>query len=982
MFYPAFRGNTLRVLNNVMSNTSPTLAQLEQKDAFIRRHVGPGEEEIQQMLSAINATSLDDLIAQTVPAGIALPEPLKVGEGATEVDALAALKEVAGKNTVNRSFIGMGYYDTHVPNVILRNVLENPGWYTAYTPYQPEIAQGRLEAILNFQQLTIDLTGLELASASLLDEGTAAAEAMALAKRVSKNKKASSYFIADDVHPQTHDVVATRAEMFGFGIITGPASEAANHDVFGALLQYPSTTGEVTDISDIIAAVQAKKGIVAVAADLMSLVMLKSPGELGADVALGSAQRFGVPMGYGGPHAAFFATRDSYKRSLPGRIIGVSKDTRGRPALRMALQTREQHIRREKANSNICTAQVLLANMASFYAVYHGPKGLKTIAQRIHRLTSILATGLTKKGAALKHSTYFDTLTVLVDNKDAVLNKGYEHGLNLRADLEGAVGVSIDETTTSEDVATLFNVILGSDHGLSVEALDAEVTTQPTNAIPENLVRTSDILTHEVFNQYHSETEMLRYIKSLENKDLALNHSMISLGSCTMKLNATAEMIPVTWAEFGQIHPFAPLNQAEGYQEMIAELAEWLINVTGYDNLSMQPNSGAQGEYAGLLAIQRYHESRGEGHRNVCLIPSSAHGTNPASAQMVSLNVVVVKCDNNGNVDIADLRKKAEEVGDNLSCAMITYPSTHGVYEETIREMCEIVHQYGGQVYMDGANMNAQVGITSPGYIGSDVSHLNLHKTFCIPHGGGGPGMGPIGVKSHLAPFLPNHTVVNIETAGKDCGAVSAAPWGSASILPISYMYIKMMGSAGLRKATEVAILNANYVANALEGHYNVLYKGQNGRVAHECIIDLRPLKEASGVTEVDIAKRLNDYGFHAPTMSFPVAGTLMIEPTESEAKYELDRFVNAMISIRQEVAKVESGEWDATDNPLHNAPHTLADICDNDWNRSYDRNLAAYPAPEVHRNKFWPTVNRIDDVFGDRNLICSCPSIESYVEG
>ncbi|WOI38532.1 aminomethyl-transferring glycine dehydrogenase [Alteromonas sp. CI.11.F.A3] len=965
-----------------MSNTSPTLAQLEQKDAFIRRHVGPGEEEIQQMLSAIDATSLDDLIAQTVPAGIALPEPLKVGEGATEVDALAALKEVAGKNTVNRSFIGMGYYDTHVPNVILRNVLENPGWYTAYTPYQPEIAQGRLEAILNFQQLTIDLTGLELASASLLDEGTAAAEAMALAKRVSKNKKASSYFIADDVHPQTHDVVATRAEMFGFGIITGPASEAANHDVFGALLQYPSTTGEVTDISDIIAAVQAKKGIVAVAADLMSLVMLKSPGELGADVALGSAQRFGVPMGYGGPHAAFFATRDSYKRSLPGRIIGVSKDTRGRPALRMALQTREQHIRREKANSNICTAQVLLANMASFYAVYHGPKGLKTIAQRIHRLTSILATGLTKKGAALKHSTYFDTLTVLVDNKEAVLNKGYEHGLNLRADLEGAVGVSIDETTTREDVATLFNVILGSDHGLSVEALDAEVTTQPTNAIPENLVRTSDILTHDVFNQYHSETEMLRYIKSLENKDLALNHSMISLGSCTMKLNATAEMIPVTWAEFGQIHPFAPLNQAEGYQEMIAELAEWLINVTGYDNLSMQPNSGAQGEYAGLLAIQRYHESRGEGHRNVCLIPSSAHGTNPASAQMVSLNVVVVKCDNNGNVDIADLRKKAEEVGDNLSCAMITYPSTHGVYEETIREMCEIVHQYGGQVYMDGANMNAQVGITSPGYIGSDVSHLNLHKTFCIPHGGGGPGMGPIGVKSHLAPFLPNHTVVNIETAGKDCGAVSAAPWGSASILPISYMYIKMMGSAGLRKATEVAILNANYVANALEGHYNVLYKGQNGRVAHECIIDLRPLKEASGVTEVDIAKRLNDYGFHAPTMSFPVAGTLMIEPTESEAKYELDRFVNAMISIRQEVAKVESGEWDATDNPLHNAPHTLADICDNDWNRSYDRNLAAYPAPEVHRNKFWPTVNRIDDVFGDRNLICSCPSIESYIEG
>lgn len=962
-----------------MSNSSPTLAQLEQKNAFTRRHIGPGEQEIQAMLDTIGAESLADLMSQTVPAGIELDKPIEVGEGETEVNALAALKAVAQKNTVNRSFIGMGYYDTHVPNVILRNVLENPGWYTAYTPYQPEIAQGRLEAILNFQQLTIDLTGLELASASLLDEGTAAAEAMSLSKRVSKNKKANLYFIADDVHPQTRDVVETRAEMFGFGIVSGPADEAADHDVFGALLQYPSTTGEIKDIRDIIAAVQAKKGIVSVAADLMSLVMLKSPGELGADVALGSAQRFGVPMGYGGPHAAFFATRDSYKRSLPGRIIGVSKDTRGRPALRMALQTREQHIRREKANSNICTAQVLLANMASFYAVYHGPEGLKTIAQRIHRFTSILACGLTQKGLGLKHSTWFDTLTVLVDDKDAVLKAAYEVGINLRADLDGAVGISVDETTTREDVDTLLSVLLGDDHGLTVEALDAEVTTQNKQAIPADLQRTSDILTHEVFNQYHSETEMLRYIKSLENKDLALNHSMISLGSCTMKLNATAEMIPVTWPEFGQMHPFAPVDQAAGYQEMIAELSDWLINITGYDALSMQPNSGAQGEYAGLLAIQRYHESRGEGHRNVCLIPSSAHGTNPASAQMVSLKVVVVDCDKNGNVDLNDLRKKAEDVGDNLSCAMITYPSTHGVYEETIREICDIVHEHGGQVYMDGANMNAQVGITSPGFIGSDVSHLNLHKTFCIPHGGGGPGMGPIGVKSHLAPFLPNHTVINIDNAGKDCGAVSAAPWGSASILPISYMYIKMMGSAGLRKATEVAILNANYVAKALEGHFDVLYKGRNGRVAHECIIDLRPLKEASGVSEMDIAKRLNDYGFHAPTMSFPVAGTLMIEPTESEAKYELDRFVNAMISIRKEIAKVESGEWDATDNPLHNAPHTLADICDNDWNRGYDRMLAAYPAPEVHRNKFWPSVNRIDDVYGDRNLMCSCPTIDTY---
>ena len=842
-----------------MSNASISLAQLEQKNAFVGRHIGPSEEEIQQMLDKVGASSLDDLIDQTVPNSICLDKPIETGEGATEVEALAALKATAAKNKINRSFIGMGYYDTHVPNVILRNVLENPGWYTAYTPYQPEIAQGRLEAILNFQQLTIDLTGLELASASLLDEGTAAAEAMALAKRVSKNKKANLFFVADDVHPQTLDVVETRAEMFGFGIITGPAEQAADHDVFGALLQYPGTTGEVKDLTDTIAAVQAKKGIVAVATDLMSLALLKSPGELGADVALGSAQRFGVPMGYGGPHAAFFATRDAYKRSLPGRIIGVSKDTRGRQALRMALQTREQHIRREKANSNICTAQVLLANMASFYAVYHGPEGIKTIASRIHRFADILAAGLTKKGLALKHCTYFDTLTVLVDNKDKVIEKALALGLNLRADIEGAVGIALDETTTRNDILQLFTVLIGDDHGLSIDDLDAHVTTQGSQSIPGDLVRSSDYLTHEVFNSYHSETEMLRYIKSLEDKDLALNHSMISLGSCTMKLNATAEMIPVTWPEFGQLHPFAPLDQAAGYQEMISELSDWLISITGYDALSMQPNSGAQGEYAGLLAIQRYHESRGEGHRNVCLIPSSAHGTNPASAQMVSLKVVVVACDKNGNVDLNDLRAKAEEMGDNLSCAMITYPSTHGVYEETVREICDIVHQYGGQVYMDGANMNAQVGITAPGFIGSDVSHLNLHKTFCIPHGGGGPGMGPIGVKAHLAPFLSNHSVVDIEGAGKDCGAVSAAPWGSASILPISYMYIKMMGSAGLRKATEVAILNANYVARSLEGHYPVLYKGRNGHVAHECIIDLRPLKEASGVTMMVVGARSSE---------------------------------------------------------------------------------------------------------------------------
>ena len=968
-----------------MPHANFSLSQLEQTQDFIRRHIGPSEAEMADMLEFVGAGSLDDLMQQTVPEGIRLPESLSVGESQTEAQALAYLKTVASKNQVNRSYIGMGYSDTLTPNVILRNVLENPGWYTAYTPYQPEIAQGRLQALLNFQQVTIDLTGMELASASLLDEATAAAEAMGLAKRVSKNKKSNLFFVADDVHPQTFDVIQTRADMFGFDVIVGKADEAANHDVFGALLQYPGTTGAVNDLTDIIAQVQANKGIVAVSADIMSLVLLKAPSEMGADVVLGSAQRFGVPMGYGGPHAAFFATRDAYKRSLPGRIIGVSKDTRGRPALRMALQTREQHIRREKANSNICTAQVLLANMASFYAVYHGPDGLKTIASRIHRFADILAAGISQhadKGVSLVNNTWFDTITVNVgDKKDAIVAAAHAAQMNLRSDLDGAVGISLDETTTRDDIQSLFNVLLGDDHGIDINLLDQQIVAKGSQSIPADLVRTSDILTHEVFNSYQSETEMLRYIKSLEDKDLALNHSMISLGSCTMKLNATAEMIPVTWPEFGKLHPFAPIEQAQGYSQMLSELSEWLLDITGYDALSMQPNSGAQGEYAGLIAIQRYHESRNEGHRNICLIPSSAHGTNPASAQMVSLKVVVVNCDKNGNVDLADLRKKAEEVADNLSCAMITYPSTHGVYEETIKEMCDIVHEFGGQVYLDGANMNAQVGITSPGHIGSDVSHLNLHKTFCIPHGGGGPGMGPIGVKSHLAPFLPNHKVIDTGNTSAGNGAVSAAPWGSASILPISYMYIKMMGSAGLKKATEVAILNANYIANKLDGYYNVLYRGRNGRVAHECIIDLRPIKEASGVTEVDIAKRLNDYGFHAPTMSFPVAGTLMIEPTESEAKVELDRFIEAMVCIRAEAAKVESGEWSATDNPLHNAPHTLDDICDANWDRSYDRHTAAYPVASVAKNKFWPSVNRIDDVFGDRNLICSCPSIESYIE-
>jgi glycine dehydrogenase len=959
--------------------TTATLKQLENHGEFIGRHIGPSADEQAEMLALLGADSLEALTKDTVPGAI-LREPfLQVGEPLSEREALAKLKTIAQKNKVLTSFIGMGYYDTLVPNVILRNVLENPGWYTAYTPYQPEIAQGRLEAILNFQQMTMDLTGLDLASASLLDEATAAAEAMAMAKRVSKSKS-NAYFVADNVYPQTIDVVKTRAEMFGFEVIVAPAREAADHDVFGALFQYPDRYGQLHNLEQLIADVQAKKGVVAVAADIMSLVMLKAPGEMGADMVLGSAQRFGVPMGYGGPHAAFFATRDKYKRSLPGRIIGVSKDSRGKLALRMAMQTREQHIRREKANSNICTAQVLLANMASFYAVYHGPQGLRTIAERIHRLTDIVALGLQDKGVKLETSHWFDTLTFKLEgNQQEIIDRAVAHGLNLRVDGDNVFGVSLDEAKTRDDVENLFTALFGDDHGLDVDMLDSRVGSGDVQSIPTELQRTSAILEHEVFNTHHSETEMLRYIKKLENKDLSLNHSMISLGSCTMKLNATAEMIPVTWPEFGQLHPFCPEDQAAGYYELLRTLSTWLIDITGYDAMSMQPNSGAQGEYAGLLAIQKYHESRGDAHRNICLIPSSAHGTNPASAQMMGMKVVVVDCDKNGNVDLDDLKAKAAEAGDNLSCIMVTYPSTHGVYEEGIRTICDVVHEHGGQVYLDGANMNAQVGVTSPGYIGADVSHLNLHKTFCIPHGGGGPGMGPIGVKKHLAPFLPNHSVVPIHGTGLDNGAVSAAPFGSASILPISWMYIVMMGSRGLREATEVAILNANYIAKKLSGHYPILYKGRNDRVAHECIIDLRQLKDAADVAEIDIAKRLQDYGFHSPTMSFPVAGTLMVEPTESESKYELDRFIEAMISIREEVRKVEQGEWPQDNNPLHHAPHTLADITDASWDRPYDRVTAVYPVAAVAENKFWPSVNRIDDVYGDRNLMCSCPAIDDY---
>jgi glycine dehydrogenase len=963
-----------------MFQESPLMTQslrsLENHEAFIDRHIGPDARQQHEMLEAVGASSLNDLISTLVPADIQLAQPPQVGSAATEFAALAELKAIASRNKRFKSYIGMGYTAVQTPPVILRNMLENPGWYTAYTPYQPEVSQGRLEALLNFQQVTLDLTGLDIASASLLDEATAAAEAMAMAKRVSKQKNANRFFVAADVHPQTLDVVRTRAETFGFDVIVDDAAKVLDHqDVFGVLLQQVGTTGEVHDYSPLIAELKARKIIVSVAADFMTLVLLTAPGKQGADIVFGSAQRFGVPMGYGGPHAAFFAARDEFKRSMPGRIIGVSRDAAGRTALRMAMQTREQHIRREKANSNICTSQVLLANIASLYAVFHGPAGLKRIAGRIHRLADILAAGLQKKGLVLRHKRWFDTLCVEVADKAAVLARAEAAEINLRSDILSAVGITLDESTTREDVQALFNVLLGDGHGLDIDRLDQDVAGDSLS-IPAAMLREDEILTHPVFNRYHSETEMMRYMHSLERKDLALNQAMIPLGSCTMKLNAAAEMIPITWPEFAELHPFCPANQAEGYHQMIAQLSDWLVKLTGYDALCMQPNSGAQGEYAGLLAIRRYHESRNEAGRNLCLIPSSAHGTNPASAQMAGMEVIVVACDKQGNIDLQDLRAKAEQAGTALSCIMVTYPSTHGVYEETIREVCEIVHQFGGQVYLDGANMNAQVGITSPGFIGADVSHLNLHKTFCIPHGGGGPGMGPIGVKAHLAPFVPGHSVVQIEEMLTQQGAVSAAPFGSASILPISWMYIRMMGAEGLKKASQVAILNANYIASRLQSAFPILYTGANGRVAHECILDIRPLKEETGISELDIAKRLIDFGFHAPTMSFPVAGTLMVEPTESESKLELDRFIDAMLTIRTEIDRVARGEWPLEDNPLVNAPHTQDEIVA-EWNHPYTRELAVFPAG--HGNKYWPTVKRLDDVYGDRNLFCSCVPMSEY---
>ncbi|TDO96748.1 aminomethyl-transferring glycine dehydrogenase [Marinomonas balearica] len=942
------------------------------KDEFLARHIGPDSSEKQKMLDTIGAPSLDTLIEQTVPSAIHLTNIDLSEQPLSENEALTELKSIANKNTVARSFIGMGYHDTFVPTPILRNLLENPGWYTAYTPYQPEISQGRLEALLNFQQVVIDLTGMEISNASLLDEATAAAEAMTLMQRSNK-KKSNVLFVADNCLPQTIDVIKTRAELLGIEVICANVDTLSDHDVFGVVLQYPGIDGNVTDLRSVVEAAHAQKALVTTVVDLLSLVLLKSPGELGTDIVVGSAQRFGVPMGFGGPHAAFLATKDKFKRSMPGRVIGVSKDSHDKPALRMAMQTREQHIRREKATSNICTAQALLAMMAGFYAVYHGPDGLKKIASRVAGFTNILAQSLKEKYRL--NDTYFDTLVIETgDRTDAILSAAHAQNINLYKASDASISLSISETTSFNDLIDLADIF-------SVTIDDSALDSTIDFGFDPELVRTDAILAHPVFNTHHSETELMRYMRQLEVKDIALNQSMIPLGSCTMKLNAASEMIPVTWAEFGRIHPFAPEAQVEGYHQLLDELIQMLSKATGYDTISLQPNSGAQGEYAGLVAIDKYHKSRGDAHRNICLIPSSAHGTNPASAALAGMKVVIVKCDENGNIDLIDLTEKAELHADNLSCIMATYPSTHGVFEEHIREVCDVVHKFGGQVYIDGANLNALLGVAPPGSFGGDVSHLNLHKTFCIPHGGGGPGMGPIGVKSHLSPFLPGHAVSPVVQQNEQHGAISAAPYGSASILVITWMYIKMMGDKGLRDATHHAILNANYIAKRLGDHYPVLYTGKNGTVAHECIIDIRPIKAESGISEEDIAKRLMDFGFHAPTMSFPVAGTLMIEPTESESKEELDRFCDAMIQIRNEIRKVQGGEWSIEDNPLVNAPHTAASLLEGEWNHQYSREEAAYPLAWIKSRKYWPPVGRIDNVYGDRNLFCECPPIEHYTD-
>ncbi|WP_290592040.1 aminomethyl-transferring glycine dehydrogenase [Arenimonas sp. SCN 70-307] len=945
-----------------------SLRQLENHDAFLERHIGPNDAEIAHMLRVVGHDSLDALTDAIVPAGIKSAAPLALPAPVTEVEALAKIRAVASKNKVLRSFIGQGYYGTHTPNVILRNILENPAWYTAYTPYQAEISQGRMEALINFQTMCADLTGMEIANASLLDEATAAAEAMTLAKRSGKSKS-NLFAVSAGVHPQTLEVLRTRAEPMGIELAVLADAELAAADAFGVLLQYPDTFGQAGDYRAVAEAVHARGGLVCVATDLLALTLLTPPGEWGADIVVGNTQRFGVPFGFGGPHAAFMACRDAFKRSMPGRLIGVSIDAEGNPAYRLTLQTREQHIRREKATSNICTAQVLLAVMASMYAVYHGPDGLRRIAARTHRLAAILATALRQAGVEVGKD-FFDTLLVSGVDADAVHARAVAAGMNLRRIDGRRLGISLDETTTREDVVALAGLF-----GARIDDIDA-LDAATADALPAGLVRRSQFMQHPVFNTHHSEHELLRYMRSLADKDLAMDRTMIPLGSCTMKLNATAEMIPVTWPEFGNLHPLAPADQAAGYRELIETLEAMLVECTGYDAVSLQPNSGAQGEYAGLLAIRAYHRSRGEGHRDICLIPDSAHGTNPASAQMCGMTVVVTKTDANGNVDVEDLRRAAEKYSDRLAALMVTYPSTHGVFEEDIVEICEIVHRHGGQVYTDGANMNALVGVAKPGKWGSDVSHLNLHKTFCIPHGGGGPGVGPCAVKSHLAPFLPR-------TFGGegDVGMVSAASFGSASILPISWMYIVMMGAEGLRKATQVALLNANYIATRLAPHYKTLYTGRNGLVAHECILDLRPLKDATGISAEDVAKRLIDFGFHAPTLSFPVAGTLMVEPTESESLHELDRFIDAMIQIRDEIRAIEEGKLDREDNPLKHAPHTANVVSASEWTRAYPRELAAFPLASLRRQKYWPPVARVDNVYGDKNVMCACIPVDAYKE-
>jgi glycine dehydrogenase len=969
--------------DHLMNRTSLSLAALECHDAFAARHIGPGDADQRAMLDALGFASRAAFIDAVIPESIRRQETLPLGaftQPKSEAEALASLRKLANENLVFRTYIGQGYYGTHTPGVILRNVLENPAWYTAYTPYQPEISQGRLEALLNFQQMVMDLTGLAISNASLLDEATAAAEAMTLLQRVGK-PKSNLFYVADDVLPQTIEVVKTRAKPAGIDVQVGPAADAASANAFGVLLQYPGANGDVRDYRALAEAVHAAGGYVIAAADLLALTLITPPGEWGADVAIGNTQRFGVPVGFGGPHAAYMAVRDEFKRQMPGRLVGVTIDAQGNSALRLALQTREQHIRREKATSNVCTAQALLAIMASMYAVYHGPQGLKTIALRVNRVASVFAAGVRKLGYALTNDTFFDTVTIESGaSTNALHQAAYAAHVNLRHVSANRVGVSLDETTTRDDLTKLFALfaeVAGKNETFDIDALDASLA----DPLPAHLKRTSEYLTHPVFNRHHSEHEMLRYLRSLADKDLALDRTMIPLGSCTMKLNATSEMLPVTWPEFAQIHPFAPAEQTVGYRTMIDQLEQMLVACTGYAAVSLQPNAGSQGEYAGLLIIHAYHESRGEGHRNVCLIPASAHGTNPASAQMAGMQVVVVACDTNGNVDIEDLKAKAEKHSANLAAIMITYPSTHGVFERNVREICEIVHAHGGQVYVDGANMNAMVGLTAPGQFGGDVSHLNLHKTFCIPHGGGGPGVGPVAVGAHLARFLPNQASTGYKRDDAGIGAVSSAPYGSAAILPISWMYIAMMGAEGLTAATASAILAANYVAKRLAPHYPVLYSGPGGLVAHECILDVRPIKESSGISVEDVAKRLIDYGFHAPTMSFPVPGTLMVEPTESESKEELDRFIDAMIAIRNEIRAVEEGSADREDNVLKNAPHTAAVVTSDAWDHKYTREAAAYPLKSLVTRKYWSPVGRADNAYGDRNLMCSCVPISEYTD-